>query len=80
MGGFDGTDEVTAVGQPAKVLESLLEMLACPLDNSILLSAVHNAAGKVVALRSRDVFVPRLSRPAGLSGGFAAQSEVNHAS
>ena len=63
-------DEVTAVGQPAKVLESLLEMLACLLDNSILLSAVHNAAGKVVALRSRDVFVPRLSRPAGLSGGF----------
>jgi uncharacterized protein YbaR (Trm112 family) len=51
-------DEVTAVGQPAEYLESLLEILACPLDNSVPLSAVRNAAGEVVALRSRDAEYP----------------------
>jgi SAM-dependent methyltransferase len=51
-------DEVTAPGQPAEVLESLLEILACPLDNSVPLSAVRNAAGEVVALRSRDAEYP----------------------
>ena len=53
-------DEVTAAGQPAEALESLLELLACPLDNSVPLSAVRNAAGEVVALRSRDAEYPVL--------------------
>jgi len=47
-------EEVTAVGQPAEYLELLLDYLACPLDNSVPLSAVRNAAGEVVALRSGD--------------------------
>jgi uncharacterized protein YbaR (Trm112 family)/2-polyprenyl-3-methyl-5-hydroxy-6-metoxy-1,4-benzoquinol methylase len=51
-------DEPTAAGQPAEYLESLLDYLACPLDNSIPLSAVRNAAGQVVALRSRDAEYP----------------------
>jgi SAM-dependent methyltransferase len=49
---------VVAAGQPAEYLESLLETLACPLDNSVPLSAVRNAAGEVVALRSRDAEYP----------------------
>jgi SAM-dependent methyltransferase/uncharacterized protein YbaR (Trm112 family) len=51
-------DEVTVAGQPAEALESLLEILACPLDNSVPLSAVRNTAGEVVALRSRDAEYP----------------------
>ena len=51
-------DEVTTVGQSTEYLESLLEILACPLDNSVPLSAVRNAAGEVVALRSRDAEYP----------------------
>jgi len=51
-------DEVSAAGQPVEHLESLLEVLACPLDNSVPLSAVRNAAGEVVALRSRDAEYP----------------------
>jgi SAM-dependent methyltransferase len=51
-------EEVAAIGQPAEYLESLLDILACPLDNSVLLSAVRNAAGAVVALRSRDAKYP----------------------
>ncbi len=47
-------DELTGAGQPAEYLERLLGRLACPLDNSVPLSAVRNAAGEVVALRSRD--------------------------
>jgi SAM-dependent methyltransferase len=47
-------DEMTAAGQPAEYLESLLEILACPLDNSLGLSPVRNATDEVVALRSRD--------------------------
>ena len=47
-------EDVTAASQPAEYLESLLDYLACPLDNSVPLSAVRNAAGEVVALRSRD--------------------------
>ena len=47
-------EDLTAAGQPAEYLESLLETLACPLDNSVPLSAVRNAAGEVVALRSGD--------------------------
>jgi SAM-dependent methyltransferase len=54
VGGGDKMEDVTAAGQPAEYLESLLEILACPLDNSVPLSAVRDAAGKVVALRSRD--------------------------
>ena len=68
-------DEVTVVGQPAEYLESLLEILACPRDNSMPLSAVRNAAGEVVALRSRDAEypvlynVPRLIPELGESAG-----------
>jgi SAM-dependent methyltransferase len=49
---------VSVVGQPAEYLESLLEYLACPLDNSVPLSVVLNAAGEVVALKSRDAEYP----------------------
>jgi uncharacterized protein YbaR (Trm112 family) len=51
-------DEMTAIDQPVEYLESLLETLACPLDNSVPLTAVRNAAGEVVALRSRDAEYP----------------------
>jgi SAM-dependent methyltransferase len=51
-------DEVTAAGQPAEYLESLLDCLACPLDNSVPLSTVRNAAGEVIAFRSRDAEYP----------------------
>lgn len=47
-------EDISAVSQSAKYLESLLEILACPLDNSVPLSVVRDAAGEVVALRSRD--------------------------
>jgi len=46
------------VGQPAEYLESLLEILASPLDNSVSLSAVRSAAGEVVALKSGDAEYP----------------------
>lgn len=46
------------VSQPAEYLESLLDYLACPLDNTLPLSAVRNAAGKVVALKSRNAEYP----------------------
>jgi uncharacterized protein YbaR (Trm112 family) len=52
-------EEVTAAGEPIEYLESLLEILACPQDHSLPLSAVRNAGGEVVALRSRE------SRPTG---------------
>ena len=68
-------EEVTAAGQPAAYLESLLDRLACPLDNSVPLSAVRDADGEIVALRSRDAeyrvvrnvpcLVPELGRGAG---------------
>ncbi len=48
----------TAAGQPAEYLESLLEILACPLDNSVPLTAVRDAAGEVVALKSKDAEYP----------------------
>jgi SAM-dependent methyltransferase len=51
-------EDVTAASQPAEYLESLLDCLACPLDNSVSLSAVRNATGEVVALRSRDTEYP----------------------
>lgn len=51
-------EDVTTADQPVEYLESLLETLACPLDNSIPLSAVRNDAGEVVALRSRDAEYP----------------------
>jgi uncharacterized protein YbaR (Trm112 family) len=51
-------DEVIAARQPAHYLESLLEYLACPMDNSVPLTAARNATGKVVALRSRDAEYP----------------------
>jgi len=68
-------EEMTAAGQPAEYLESLLDCLACPLDNSVSLSAVRDAAGEIVALRSRDAeyrvvhnvpcLVPELGKGAG---------------
>ena len=51
-------DEMTAAEQPVEYLESLLEILACPLDNSVPLSAVRNAAGEIVALRSGEAEYP----------------------
>ena len=51
-------EDISAVSQSAEYLESLLGILACPLDNSIPLSAVRDAAGEVVALRSRDSEYP----------------------
>jgi uncharacterized protein YbaR (Trm112 family) len=51
-------EEATVVGQPIEYLEALLEILACPLDNSIPLSVARDAAGEVVALRSRDAEYP----------------------
>jgi len=51
-------ERVSVVGQPAEYLESLLGLLACPLDNSAPLSAVRNAAGEVVALRSTEAEYP----------------------
>ena len=45
-------------GQPAEYLEVLLDQLACPLDNTIPLSTVRNAAGKVTALKSRNAEYP----------------------
>ena len=51
-------EEVVAVGQPVEYLESLLDILACPLDNSIPLTAMRNPAGEIVALRSRDANYP----------------------
>jgi uncharacterized protein YbaR (Trm112 family) len=47
-------DKTTLVGQSVEYLESMLHVLACPLDNSIPLSAVRDTSGKIVALRSRD--------------------------
>lgn len=49
---------MTTVGQPAEYLESLLDILAWPQDNSVPLSAVRNAAGEIVALRSRQAEYP----------------------
>jgi SAM-dependent methyltransferase len=66
---------VTAAGQPAAYLESLLDRLACPLDNRVPLSAVRDTGGAIVALRSRDAeyrvignvpcLVPELGKGAG---------------
>jgi uncharacterized protein YbaR (Trm112 family) len=47
-------EEVTVAGQPTEYLESMLDCLACPLDNSVALSAVRDGAGEIVALKSRD--------------------------
>ena len=49
---------MTTPSQPAEVLESLLGILACPLDNSAALSAVRNTAGEVVALASARAEYP----------------------
>jgi SAM-dependent methyltransferase len=46
--------EEIVVGQPNEYLESLLDCLACPLDNSVPLSAVRDAAGEIVAMRSKN--------------------------
>jgi SAM-dependent methyltransferase len=51
-------DKATAFGQPVEYLELLLDYLAGPLDNSVPLTPVRNAAGEVVALRSSDAEYP----------------------
>jgi SAM-dependent methyltransferase len=66
---------VTGAGQPAAYLESLLDRLACPLDNSAPLSAVRDPEGQIVILRSRDAeyrvvrnvpcLIPELAKDAG---------------
>ena len=68
-------DEMTGASQPAEYLNSLLGYLACPLDNSVPLSPVRNAAGDVTALRSMDAeyqvvrnvpcLIPELGKGAG---------------
>jgi SAM-dependent methyltransferase len=68
-------EEVTAAGQPAAYLESLLDRLACTLDNSVPLSVVRDADGEIVALRSRHAeyrvvrnvpcLIPELGKGAG---------------
>jgi SAM-dependent methyltransferase len=68
-------EEVIAAGQPADYLELLLHYVACPLDNAVPLSPVRNAAGEVVALRSKEAeyqvvhnvpcLIPGLERSAG---------------
>jgi uncharacterized protein YbaR (Trm112 family) len=50
--------EKTAVSQSVEFLESLLEILTCPLDNSIPLSVVRDDSDNVIALKSRDDVYP----------------------
>jgi SAM-dependent methyltransferase/uncharacterized protein YbaR (Trm112 family) len=45
-------EERTQHGQPEEALEFLLEVLACPTDHTLPLTAVCDAEGTVVALRS----------------------------
>ena len=47
-------ENLTSNAQPGQYLDLLLEYLACPIDNSILLTAIRNPDGKVVALKSED--------------------------
>ena len=51
-------ENVTNDSQPAEYLEMLLDYLACPIDNTIPLSAVRDASGKVTALKSRNAEYP----------------------
>ena len=44
----------TANTQPEGYLDLLLEVLACPVDNSISLTAIRNPDGEIVALKSKD--------------------------
>lgn len=43
----------TANAQPERYLDLLLEVLACPVDNSISLTAIRNPDGEIVALKSK---------------------------
>jgi len=51
-------EEATTSSQPGEYLEFLLEILACPRDNTVPLLAVRDAAGTVVALRSGEAEYP----------------------
>ena len=46
-------EDLTANTQPEQYLDLLLEYLACPVDNAILLTAIRSPDGKVVALKSK---------------------------
>ena len=50
--------DTTSAAQPAAHLEALLEILACPLDNSVPLSVLRSAEGDAVALKSKDAEYP----------------------
>jgi uncharacterized protein YbaR (Trm112 family) len=69
-------DKVTTAGQPAEYLESLLDILACPLDNSVPLSAVLNAAGEIVALKSGDAQYPVVHNVPCLIPGLGEDSRL----
>jgi SAM-dependent methyltransferase len=48
----------SAITQSEQYLDLLLEYLACPVDNSVSLTAIRNHDGAVVALRSKDTEYP----------------------
>lgn len=54
-------EDLTANVQPEQYLDLLLEYLACPIDNSILLTAIRDPDGKIVALKSKDREYPVIS-------------------
>lgn len=47
-------ENLTANTQSEQHLALLLEYLACPVDNSVLLTSVRDPDGAVVALKSKD--------------------------
>lgn len=47
-------ENLTANTQSEQYLDLLLEYLACPIDNSTLLTPIRSPDGKVVALKSKD--------------------------
>ena len=51
-------ENLPANAQPEQYLDLLLEYLACPMDNSVSLTAIRNHDGAVVALRSKDKEYP----------------------
>jgi len=79
-------DNPTATVQSSEYLDLLLQYLACPVDNSVPLTAIRNVAGKVVALESRDREyrvvnnIPRMipDLDEGRDRGLAVWQELQH--
>jgi SAM-dependent methyltransferase len=46
--------DLAVSSQPEEYLDTLLQYLACPVNNSAALTAIRNPAGKIVSLRSDD--------------------------